>query len=78
MTNKLPTLPAPLYDHKHQAYEHSYSKAQMLEYGQQCRDAALEEAAQECERMVMYPGGRQEAPVHNDVWQAAKAIRGLK
>lgn len=34
-----------------------------------------EECANECERMVMYPGGRQEAPAHNTVWDAAGAIR---
>lgn len=42
------------------------------------RDAALEEAANECERMMMYPGGRQESAAHNNVWDAAKAIRALK
>ena len=31
--------------------------------------------AAECERMMMYRGGKQEAPAHNDVWEAAKAIR---
>ena len=36
-----------------------------------------ERCAAECERMVMYPGGRQESAAHNDVWQAAKAIRAL-
>ena len=34
-----------------------------------------EACAKECERMVMYPGGRQEAPAHNTVWDAARAIR---
>ncbi len=34
-----------------------------------------EECARESERMVMYPGGRQEAPAHNSVWEAAEAIR---
>ena len=34
-----------------------------------------EECAKECERMVLFPGGRQEAPAHGSVWDAAKAIR---
>lgn len=37
--------------------------------------AEREACAAECERMVMYPGGRQEAPAHNGVWEAARAIR---
>ena len=37
--------------------------------------AEREACAAECERMVMYPGGRQEAPAHENVWAAAKAIR---
>lgn len=37
--------------------------------------AEREECAKECERMMMYPRGKQEAPAHNDVWEAAKAIR---
>ncbi len=37
----------------------------------------LEDAAKECERMMMYPGGRCEAPAHDNVWEAAKAIRAL-
>ena len=42
------------------------------------RDVAFAEreaCAVECERMMMYPGGRQEAPAHENVWAAAKAIR---
>ena len=34
-----------------------------------------EACATECERMVMYPGGRQESAAHHDVWAAARAIR---
>lgn len=34
-----------------------------------------EACAAECERMMMYTGGRQESAVHQDVWAAAKAIR---
>jgi hypothetical protein len=37
--------------------------------------AEREACAAECERMMMYPGGRQEAPAHGNVWSAAKAIR---
>ena len=37
--------------------------------------AEREACAAECERMVMYPGGKQEAPAHDNVWAAAKAIR---
>lgn len=37
--------------------------------------AEREACAQECEAMVLYPGGRQKAPKHNDVWAAAAAIR---
>lgn len=40
--------------------------------------AERERCAAECERMVMYPGGRQEAPAHNSVWSAARAIRAMK
>lgn len=38
---------------------------------------AMNEAADECERMMMYPGGRCEAPAHENVWKAAAAIRAL-
>ena len=42
-------------------------------------DAAVaeerEQCAIECERMMMYEGGKQESPAHNDIWDAAKAIR---
>jgi hypothetical protein len=37
--------------------------------------AEREACAKEAERMVMYPGGRCEAPAHSNVWDAAKAIR---
>jgi hypothetical protein len=43
----------------------------------QVRKKALLEAADECERMMMYPGGRQESAAHNNVWEAASAIRKL-
>jgi hypothetical protein len=38
-------------------------------------EAEREACAKEAERMVMYPGGRCEAPAHSNVWDAAKAIR---
>lgn len=37
--------------------------------------AEREACAAECERMMMYPGGQQESAAHNNVWEAAKAIR---
>ena len=40
-------------------------------------EAEREACAAECERMMMYPGGRCEAPAHKDVWVAAKAIRTI-
>ena len=42
------------------------------------RNAALEEAAAEAEAMIMYPRGKCEAPKHETVWHAARAIRTLK
>ena len=33
------------------------------------------QCAAECERMIMYPGGRQMSAAHQNVWAAAKAIR---
>lgn len=32
-----------------------YLAAQMREYGQQCRDAALDEAAEHCDTLQAYP-----------------------
>lgn len=51
---------------------------QAKQYGDDRAREALEMAAKEAERMIMYPGGLQEAPAHNIVWQAASAIRLLK
>ena len=50
-----------------------YGAAQRLA----AREQAIEECAKEAERMTMYPGGRQEAPAHDSVWHAARAIRAL-
>ena len=41
------------------------------------RAAALEEAAVECERLVVGPFEWSRTPAHSNVWDAAKAIRGL-
>jgi len=49
MTNKLPPLPERYSAHRDEITAHVFcdlfTKAQMQAYGQQCRDAALEEAA---------------------------------
>jgi len=53
-------------------------KALQSIYADQLAAAVLrerEECAKECERMVLFPGGRQEAHAHSSVWDAAKAIR---
>jgi len=34
-----------------------------------------QDCSAECERMVMYPGGREESAAHQNVWVAARAIR---
>lgn len=44
---------------------------------QSIRAETLEEAAKECGRMKLYPGGRMESPAHQNVWEAARAIRKL-
>lgn len=55
-----------------------YTAAPVQAATDEVRDKALEEAAVECEREQWYPGGRQPAQAHNNVWDAAKAIRALK
>jgi len=45
------------------------------EAGQECAAAEREACAAECERMMMFPGGRQESFAHHGVQEAAKAIR---
>jgi len=54
------------------------TEATAAAWEQRVRDEALERAAAECERMMMYPGGRQESAAHDNVWEAAKAIRAMK
>lgn len=49
--------------------------ARMRQVWDAAQAAEREACAKECERMMMYPGGRQKAPAHNGVWEAAKAIR---
>lgn len=48
---------------------------QIEAFAEAIRAAEREACAAECERMMMYPGGRQESTAHNNVWAAAKAIR---
>jgi hypothetical protein len=55
-----------------------YSEEEMKQYGDDRAREALEMSAKEVERMTMYPGGRQEAPAHDTVWHAARAIRAFK
>ena len=42
---------------------------------QEAIEAEREACANEAERMTMYPRGRQEAPAHDTIWHAARAIR---
>ena len=42
------------------------------------RASMRDEAAKECERMMMYPYARQESAAHANVWDAAKSIRYIK
>lgn len=53
--SKLPPLPEPgVYDGIwHEPV--SFSDGQMREYGKQCRDAALDEAAEHCDTLQAYP-----------------------
>ena len=34
-----------------------------------------EACAEECEQMMLYPNAKQKSAVHQNVWEAAKAIR---
>jgi hypothetical protein len=34
-----------------------------------------EACARECERMMLYPNAKQKSAVHQNVWEAANAIR---
>ena len=54
------------------------SPDQLAAFAEAIRAEERERCAAECERMMMYPGGRQESAAHQDVWHAAKAIRGMK
>ena len=55
----------------------NYSDQQMRDYGALCRKMALEEAAHECEREIMFPNGRCMSFAHSGLMDAAKAIREL-
>lgn len=48
------------------------------EFANEVERRTLEHAAVEAERMTWYPGGKQQAPAHDTVWHAARAIRALK
>lgn len=54
---------------------YSFHHDELIAFARAVEAAEREACAAECERMVMYPGGRQEAPAHNGVWEAARAIR---
>jgi hypothetical protein len=41
----------------------------------QAVEAEREACAKECERMMLYPNARQQSAAHQNVWEAAKAIR---
>ena len=45
---------------------------------QASREAAIDECADECELIVMFPGDKQESYKHSGVSAAADAIRALK
>ena len=56
--------------------KYAYEAASMFErFAALVAEKEREACATECERMMMYPGGRQESAAHQDVWAAAKAIR---
>jgi len=80
MNDNLPPLPfeSVVVDGLWEEKYGPYTAEAMILYGQLCRQQALQEAANECERMMMYPGGRQLSAAHDNVWQAAKAIRNMK
>jgi hypothetical protein len=58
MTYKLPPLPERYSAHRDEITGHVFcdlfTEGQMQAYGQQCRDAALEEAAKVCDAAVKY------------------------
>ena len=53
----------------------AYTADQMREYGQACREAALEEAANVCEELNKFSGHSSKRPYPSD---CAFAIRSLK
>jgi hypothetical protein len=69
MTNKLPPLPQGYGSIPWDYRGNIFIEAQIRAYGQQCRDAALDEAAQFCD---------ERANGENDAQWCADAIRSLK
>jgi hypothetical protein len=49
----------------------------MDDYAKRIAEAVREAAATECNRTMMFPGGRQESYAHHGVDAAAEAIRSL-
>ena len=45
------------------------------DYERSIAAAEREACAKECERMMLYPNARQQSAAHQNVWEAAKAIR---
>ena len=55
-----------------------YAAPPLQPVAQTIRNAALEEAATECSRMMMFPGGRQESFAHHGVEAAAQSILAMR
>ena len=80
--SKLPPLPEPdtawvdgVDQYGYDTYDHAYSEEQLKEYGQQCRDAALEEAAKFIESGNFL---HDQSPAKLFADQLAPKIRNLK
>lgn len=56
-------------------YSFAFTPEQIERFAELVAAQEREACAKEAELMVMYPGGRQEAPAHDSVWHAARAIR---
>jgi hypothetical protein len=54
---------------------YSFNEKDIERFAALVAEKEREACATECERMMMYPGGRQESAAHQNVWEAAKAIR---
>ena len=65
-----------LKEHSGNACEFTHSLCVVsLDYALAAIKTEREACAAECERMMMFPGGRQESFAHHGVEAAAKAIR---